>query len=369
MSLDSNSNHSLDHTSNHSASSFTYGGCVLFPWKLHEMLDAAEERKFTSVVSWLPDSKSFKVHDKETFVSLIMPQFFEQTKYKSFQRQLNMWGFERILDGPGKAGYEHPAGYFVRGEASLCTRMTRHKKKSKAKASRNSSNASTATPKTVHSSATDTTYMMTSSSSKRTSLFSSVFRRASRASLVITKAVYDQLEAFDLSLDPTPAGEQPHEIEPEPYAYPGETMSSSAPTPAPRRSLLRQASRASVVITKALHDQLQSLDEFMMGEPTPEEDGFLAEYEYNIDHPPMVRCITADNYDGNASTDTFNSEDSCGDESGDDDNGCDEFAEFAGNASFNMVDEDMHSPEGPDLRRLSSIGKRIFMHKSTVSAV
>ena len=58
-----------------------------FPWKLHAMLELAEKENFDGVVSWLPDGKSFKVYDPSTFVKDIMPNFFQQSKYKSFQRQ------------------------------------------------------------------------------------------------------------------------------------------------------------------------------------------------------------------------------------------------------------------------------------------
>ena len=40
-----------------------------------------------SVVSWLPDGKAFKVHDPKVFVERILPTYFNQSKYKSFQRQ------------------------------------------------------------------------------------------------------------------------------------------------------------------------------------------------------------------------------------------------------------------------------------------
>lgn len=60
---------------------------VPFPWKLHEMLDAADKEGFSATVSWLPDERSFKVFQTEIFVRDIMPKWFRQTKYKSFQRQ------------------------------------------------------------------------------------------------------------------------------------------------------------------------------------------------------------------------------------------------------------------------------------------
>mmetsp|Transcript_1490 Transcript_1490/g.3299 ORF Transcript_1490/g.3299 Transcript_1490/m.3299 type:complete len:348 (-) Transcript_1490:205-1248(-) len=84
-----------------------------FPWKLHEMLEMVHREGFEEVVSWLPDRKSFRVHDPAVFVEKIMPCFFDQSKYKSFQRQLNLWGFERLLFGPNKGGYFHPE-FFLR---------------------------------------------------------------------------------------------------------------------------------------------------------------------------------------------------------------------------------------------------------------
>jgi len=98
---------------------------VPFPWKLHEMLEIAEKEEFTNIVSWLPDHQSFKVYQIEVFVRDVMPKYFRQTKYKSFQRQLNMWGFERLLSGPSKGGYLHQ--HFKRGQPALCRYMKRLK--------------------------------------------------------------------------------------------------------------------------------------------------------------------------------------------------------------------------------------------------
>ena len=98
---------------------------LLFPWKLHDMLQTVEREGQDSIVSWLPDGKAFKVHDSTTFVNDIMPRHFKQTKYKSFQRQLNLWGFKRITKstGPDKGAYSHPQ--FLRGQKSLCRHLCR----------------------------------------------------------------------------------------------------------------------------------------------------------------------------------------------------------------------------------------------------
>jgi hypothetical protein len=52
-----------------------------------------------------------------------MPEFYAASKYKSFQRNLNLWGFETISKGHEKGVCSHP--FFVRGQPLLCRRMTR----------------------------------------------------------------------------------------------------------------------------------------------------------------------------------------------------------------------------------------------------
>jgi hypothetical protein len=98
--------------------------CLQFPWKLHEMLDDADVEGFSDIVSWLPGS-TFKVHQPGVFVEGIMPRYFKKIKFKSFRRQINMWGFKRIKGGAGKGGYRHPN--FIRGVPSLCCTMKRVK--------------------------------------------------------------------------------------------------------------------------------------------------------------------------------------------------------------------------------------------------
>jgi hypothetical protein len=94
-----------------------------FPWKLHEMLRDAE--KDPSIVSWLPHGKGFRVHKPQEFVQKVMPVYFRQSHYKSFQRQLNLWGFERVGKGEEHGAYYHK--FFIRGEPGLCGYMNRQK--------------------------------------------------------------------------------------------------------------------------------------------------------------------------------------------------------------------------------------------------
>ena len=97
-----------------------------FPWNLHEALELNDDQ---SIVAWIPRAEgrpnAFKIVDQEAFVSKLLKKHFQQTKFKSFQRQLNLWGFKRTRDG----GYTHE--FFVKGQMSLCQYMTRKQNKSK----------------------------------------------------------------------------------------------------------------------------------------------------------------------------------------------------------------------------------------------
>jgi hypothetical protein len=122
------SSHSHSHSHSHSkASQSSRSGpnSIPFPWKLHQILDDASSQNFDTVISWVPSQNGFKVHKPKEFDSDIMPKYFHQTKYKSFQRQLNMWGFERVGIGQQKGSYLHP--YFIRGKPDLCREMQRTK--------------------------------------------------------------------------------------------------------------------------------------------------------------------------------------------------------------------------------------------------
>lgn len=77
-----------------------------FPFKLHEMLEAVAEEGLEHIVSWQPHGRCFLVHDPKAFVDLL-PRFFKLSKLASFQRQLNLYGFQRLTRGQDRGGYYH----------------------------------------------------------------------------------------------------------------------------------------------------------------------------------------------------------------------------------------------------------------------
>jgi hypothetical protein len=99
------------------------GSEAQFPGKLHDMMRFVEEGALESIISWELNGYGIKINMPERLVE-ILPLFFGQTKYRSFRRQLNMWHFHRILEGPNKGVFVHP--YFVQHNRDLCAQMSRH---------------------------------------------------------------------------------------------------------------------------------------------------------------------------------------------------------------------------------------------------
>ena len=96
-----------------------------FPRKLHNLL---EEHLHDEIISWAPHGRCFTVHRPTEFVKSIAPKYFQQSKLNSFQRQLNLYGFTRILSsGPDKGGWYHEC--FLRGKPELCVRIVRKRVK------------------------------------------------------------------------------------------------------------------------------------------------------------------------------------------------------------------------------------------------
>jgi hypothetical protein len=87
-----------------------------FPFKLYQTIDWASESEFSSALSWSPSGHAFVVHDREKMVEHIIPKFFDHKKWRSFTRQLNLWGFKRELRGPDSNGETYYHQHFKRGK-------------------------------------------------------------------------------------------------------------------------------------------------------------------------------------------------------------------------------------------------------------
>ena len=84
----------------HSGSGFRF--VVPFPYRLHPILDQMDKAGDTSIICWQPDGRHFVVVNPTLLMKEIIPKFFNQKSFKSFQRQLHLYGFQRVNASPNQ---------------------------------------------------------------------------------------------------------------------------------------------------------------------------------------------------------------------------------------------------------------------------
>jgi hypothetical protein len=95
----------------------------IFPQRLFEIL----EGEYSDVISWLPHGRSFIIIRPDVFSDEVLPRFYgssdsrSNTKYPSFTRKLNRWGFRQATKGPDTGAFFHPL--FRRDKPGLCMDM------------------------------------------------------------------------------------------------------------------------------------------------------------------------------------------------------------------------------------------------------
>lgn len=103
---------------------------LVFPQKLHMLLTAAElDEELARSISWQVHGRAFIVHDRKLFVRDVLPKWFLQSRFESFQRQLNLYGFRRITAGPDRGACYHEL--FLRQRPVLASRVERIRLKGK----------------------------------------------------------------------------------------------------------------------------------------------------------------------------------------------------------------------------------------------
>ena len=75
-----------------------------FPLKLHQILSNPE---FQECICWNPHGRSWRILKPPVFEQLVIPLYFRHAKYASFMRQVNGWGFKRIVSGNDHNSYYH----------------------------------------------------------------------------------------------------------------------------------------------------------------------------------------------------------------------------------------------------------------------
>ena len=93
---------------------------IRFPNQLYSIL---ENVKHASTISWVFDGKAFSVYEPQKLEKEVMPLYFKTSKLKSFQKQLNTYGFERTKIGGGLNIYYHQ--HFVQNNSELLLLMHR----------------------------------------------------------------------------------------------------------------------------------------------------------------------------------------------------------------------------------------------------
>ena len=94
-----------------------------FPRILYQMLQEKSDHETTvKIISWLPDGKCFQIHNKIDFEQGLLRKYFNGIKFRSFQRQLNIYEFERLEE------YKYPTYkhiFFVRDQDHLINNVKR----------------------------------------------------------------------------------------------------------------------------------------------------------------------------------------------------------------------------------------------------
>lgn len=112
-------------------------GCKYpFPERLFDLLQdiVAKKTELSCIISLHPNGEAFLTHNHEKFKKEIQRKYFNQFKYASFRRQLNLWGFGHIKtpddhdtnteqDSSSSLCYFHPL--FQRHDRRLCCTMAR----------------------------------------------------------------------------------------------------------------------------------------------------------------------------------------------------------------------------------------------------
>jgi len=95
-----------------------------FPRRLYELLESESSKIMKQnevIIEWSSSGRAFRIDNASKFASIILPKYFRTSKFSSFQRNLNLYGFFKVRRGPDTDMYAHPA--FIRGKPELLIQL------------------------------------------------------------------------------------------------------------------------------------------------------------------------------------------------------------------------------------------------------
>ncbi|CAB1112519.1 unnamed protein product [Ectocarpus sp. CCAP 1310/34] len=90
-----------------------------FPYILYDLLN----KESPSIVMWTSTGTAFGIRDMASFRQDVLTCYFKHNKFSSFQRQLNLYGFRKVVKGRESGCYMHPS--FLRDSPEKLTEVKR----------------------------------------------------------------------------------------------------------------------------------------------------------------------------------------------------------------------------------------------------
>jgi HSF-type DNA-binding len=78
------------------------GRTSVFPKVLHAILADLERQGRDDIASFLRHGRAFAIHKPREFAATVLPMYFRMGHFTSFQRQLNLYDFQRVTRGEDK---------------------------------------------------------------------------------------------------------------------------------------------------------------------------------------------------------------------------------------------------------------------------
>lgn len=76
-----------------------------FPYRLYRMIEDAHAEGNSDIIHFMPHGRAFIVEHHDKLVDKLLTRYFNQSKYVSFQRQLNIYGFQKLTVGTDQGEY------------------------------------------------------------------------------------------------------------------------------------------------------------------------------------------------------------------------------------------------------------------------